>query len=114
MDIDEPKVGAFESASRKWQYVLDKLSPHALYRWLLFALFLTFYVVRVWIVNGWYIVTYGLGIYMLNQLIGFLSPQVGFTRSTVSLIYIIYVLQFDPEDENFDSTLPTRNSDEYR
>ena len=26
--------------------------------------------------QGWYIITYGLGIYVLNLLIGFLSPQV--------------------------------------
>lgn len=30
---------------------------------------------RVYLINGWYIITYGLGIYVLNLLIGFLSPQ---------------------------------------
>ena len=33
------------------------------------------YLLRVWLINGWYIITYGLGIYLLNSLIGFLSPQ---------------------------------------
>jgi hypothetical protein len=32
--------------------------------------------VRVAYLKGFYIVTYGLGIYLLNRLIGFLSPMV--------------------------------------
>ena len=43
---------------------------------------------------GWYIITYGLGIYVLNLLIGFLSPQ------------------SDPETEG--PTLPTSRDDEFR
>ena len=34
------------------------------------------YAIRVYLVNGWFIVTYGLGIFLLNNFIGFLSPQV--------------------------------------
>ena len=30
---------------------------------------------RVWYLQGFYIVTYGLGIYLLNLFIGFLQPQ---------------------------------------
>ena len=74
--VAEPKVGFMEGFSRKWQYLLDKSSPHVAYRWILFAVLFALYVVRVWAVNGWFIVTYGLGIYLLNQLIGFISPQV--------------------------------------
>ena len=33
------------------------------------------YLIRVYYINGWYIVTYGVGIYLLNNFIGFLSPQ---------------------------------------
>ena len=43
---------------------------------------------------GWYIITYGLGIYALNLLIGFLSPAT------------------DPETEG--PTLPTSKDDEFR
>lgn len=68
--------GFFETASTKYQYVLDKLSPHYLMRWAIFAVVFTLYFLRVYLVNGWYIVSYGLGIYLLNQLIGFISPQV--------------------------------------
>lgn len=44
--------------------------------------------------SGWYIITYGLGIYALNLLIGFLSPA------------------SDPETEG--PTLPTSKDDEFR
>ena len=65
-----------ENISKKWQYLLDKSSPHVMYRWIAFGVAFFFYMLRAYFANGWYIVTYGLGIYLLNQLIGFLSPQV--------------------------------------
>ena len=69
-------MGFLEDASRKWQYVLDKSSPHMLYRWIVFVVVFLVYFSRVYFLQGWFIVTYGLGIFLLNQLIGFLSPQV--------------------------------------
>lgn len=76
MEEDAQKPGFAETISRKWQYLLDKASPHIVMRWVIFVVVFALYFVRVYLVNGWYIVTYGLGIYMLNQFIGFLSPQV--------------------------------------
>ncbi|KAK8687397.1 hypothetical protein V6N13_086219 [Hibiscus sabdariffa] len=55
------------------------------------------YCLRVYYVQGFYIVSYGLGIYLLNLLIGFLSPLV------------------DPELEGSDGpVLPTKGSDEFK
>jgi hypothetical protein len=56
------------------------------------------YVLRVYYVQGFYVVSYGLGIYILNLLIGFLSPK------------------FDPELEVLDggASLPTKGSDEFK
>lgn len=85
---EAPKVGIIESIARKWQYILDKSSPHVVYRWVMFAVVLSLYILRVYLVNGWYIVTYGLGIYLLNQLIGFLSPQ-------VPLVTLIFKCRFN-------------------
>lgn len=68
--------GFIEKTSRQWQYILDKSSPHPLYRWLFFLACAFIYALRVYFVNGWYIVTYGLSIFLLNQFIGFLTPQV--------------------------------------
>jgi len=31
-------------------------------------------MLRVYFIDGWYIITYGLGIFLLNNFIGFLSP----------------------------------------
>lgn len=73
---EEEESSGFQKLTSKWQYLLDKSSTHILYRWLGFCLSLYLYLLRVYLVNGWYIVTYGLGIYLLNQSIGFLSPQV--------------------------------------
>ncbi|KAK3221757.1 hypothetical protein Dsin_008782 [Dipteronia sinensis] len=81
--------------SRRFQHLLDKLVPHILYRWLGCLGLLLIYALRVYLVEGFYIVTYGLGIYLLNLLIGFLSPQI------------------DPEYTD-GPLLPTHGSDEFR
>ncbi|KAE9614284.1 putative retrieval of early ER protein Rer1 [Lupinus albus] len=84
--------------SRQYQHLLDKTTPFVLYRWIGFFIIALIYVVRVYFVEGFYVVSYGLGIYILNLLIGFLSPQV------------------DPEvlELSEGPTLPTRGSDEFR
>ncbi|KAI4327416.1 hypothetical protein L6164_019881 [Bauhinia variegata] len=86
------------AVSQQYQHLLDKTTPHVLYRWIA-CLFVAFvYFIRVYFVQGFYIVSYGLGIYILNLLIGFLSPQV------------------DPQIQEISDgpTLPTRGSDEFR
>lgn len=84
--------------SRRYQHLLDKSTPHMLYRWIATLAVAFIYAVRVYFVQGFYIVSYGLGIYILNLLIGFLSPQV------------------DPEIQELSDgpSLPTRGSDEFR
>lgn len=50
-------------------------------RWI-FVFFIFFlYCFRVWYWQGWYVVSYGLGIYLLNILVDFLSPLEGITSS---------------------------------
>ncbi|KAJ0580182.1 putative retrieval of early ER protein Rer1 [Helianthus annuus] len=51
----------------------------------------------MWFVRGWDLYSYALGIYILNLLIGFLSPQV------------------DPEFQDLSDgpVLPNRSSDEF-
>eukprot|EP00605_Chrysophyceae_sp_TOSAG23-4_P002899 GSChrysophyteH1.ASY1.ANO1.3194.1 assembled CDS len=99
MDDEEPTASASAIWARKYQYLLDKSSIHVAPRWALFFVLLTIYWLRVYNLGAFYIVTYGLGIYLLNQLIGFISPQ------------------FDPEmaeEESLGGGLPTRDSEEYR
>ncbi|KNA25445.1 hypothetical protein SOVF_006120 isoform A [Spinacia oleracea] len=84
--------------SQRFQHFLDKSTPHMFYRWIAFFVIALAYAIRVYFVQGFYIVSYGLGIYILNLLIAFLSPQV------------------DPEIQELTDgpTLPTRGSDEFR
>lgn len=56
--------------------MLDRTVIHVVPRWLGLAGLLALYALRVYYAQGWYIVTYGLGISLLNQFIGFISPQV--------------------------------------
>ncbi|KAK4284726.1 hypothetical protein QN277_001515 [Acacia crassicarpa] len=80
-----------------FQYYLDKSTPHTTYRWIGTLVLASLYALRVYYVQGFYIVSYGLGIYLLNLLIGFLSPLV------------------DPEMEPSDGPLlPTKGSDEFK
>ncbi|XP_020270630.1 protein RER1A-like [Asparagus officinalis] len=66
-------------------------------RWLGTLAAATIYVMRVYFVQGFYIISYGLSIYVLNLLIGFLSPMV------------------DPEIEALDgASLPMKGSDEFK
>ncbi|RZC30723.1 protein RER1A-like [Glycine soja] len=83
------------AVSQQYQHMLDKTTPHVLRRWIGCLVVAAVYVLRVYLVQGFYIVSYALGIYILNLLIGFLSPQV------------------DPEISD-GPTLPTRGSDEFR
>ena len=83
--------------SKLFQYYLDKSTPHSLYRWIGTFVIASIYVLRVVYLQGFYIVSYGLGIYLLNLLIGFLSPLV------------------DPElDPSNAPMLPTKGSDEFK
>ena len=62
---------------RRYQHLLDRTVVHILPRWIAFAVLLLAYIARTYFLNGWYIVTYGLGIYLLNLFIGFITPAVG-------------------------------------
>ena len=66
---------------RLYRTYLDKTVIFPRERWIFFFCVLALYVLRVYLLDGFFIVTYALGIYLLNLVIGFLSPQ------------------FDPEDE---------------
>ncbi|XP_047075450.1 protein RER1A-like [Lolium rigidum] len=90
---------AVTTASRRFQHLLDRSTPHVGRRWLGLGAVVVVYALRAWFVGGYYIVTYALGIYLLNLLIAFLSPQV------------------DPEVAEVlggEPSLPTRASDEFR
>mmetsp|Transcript_73627 Transcript_73627/g.204662 ORF Transcript_73627/g.204662 Transcript_73627/m.204662 type:complete len:191 (+) Transcript_73627:81-653(+) len=88
-------VAQILQAQRSLQRVLDKTVVWIRMRWFLLVLLIAAYAVRVFLVQGFYVVTYGLGIYVLNLLINFLSPAV------------------DPETED-GPVLPTSEKGEFR
>ena len=63
-------------AQQRYQQILDTLTPKVGVRWGLAGVTFLLFAVRVWTLHGFYIIAYGLGIYLLNLLIGFLSPRV--------------------------------------
>eukprot|EP00931_Biecheleriopsis_adriatica_P007176 TRINITY_DN108493_c0_g1_i1.p1 TRINITY_DN108493_c0_g1~~TRINITY_DN108493_c0_g1_i1.p1 ORF type:complete len:187 (-),score=38.43 TRINITY_DN108493_c0_g1_i1:70-630(-) len=95
LEAEPAIVGWLAGAQRKFQYYVDKTTVWSKSRWCALLVLMSLYVLRVYLVKGFYIVTYGLGIYMLNLLIGFLSPAI------------------DPETEE-EGALPTSESTEFR
>lgn len=62
--------------SRAFQNYLDRSAPNIFNRWLVTLAAAAIYVLRAYFLQGFYVVSYGLGIYILNLLIGFMSPKV--------------------------------------
>ncbi|KAG0370092.1 putative Golgi membrane protein [Gamsiella multidivaricata] len=110
MNTDAPEEGnafwAHKSAlEQRYQIILDKVTPHYKERWAFTAVALLIYFIRVVIAQGWYIVTYALGIYLLNLFLAFLQPK--FDPS----------LEMDMEADSVEEggpVLPTRSDDEFR
>ncbi|XP_034902428.1 protein RER1A [Populus alba] len=79
------------------RFYLDKATPHAVYRWIGTLVIVAVYCSRLYYVRGFYIIVYGLGVYIVNLLSGFLS------------------LLVDPEHEHADGPLlPISCSDEFK
>ncbi|WWD17247.1 hypothetical protein CI109_101685 [Kwoniella shandongensis] len=61
--------------ARKFQALLDRSTPHTTERWLATAILFTLFLLNVVLRQGWYIVCYGLAIYILNLFLAFLQPR---------------------------------------
>ncbi|KAK9766468.1 hypothetical protein K7432_004415 [Basidiobolus ranarum] len=60
---------------RRYQAWLDSTTPFVTERWGAFAGILFIFILRIIIAQGWYIVCYALGIYLLNLFLAFLTPR---------------------------------------
>ncbi|KAK7482499.1 hypothetical protein BaRGS_00026210 [Batillaria attramentaria] len=93
-------VRFFKRIGELQQHYLDRATPYAIGRWIFTAVLSVAYILRVYFLHGWYIVTYALGIYLLNLFIAFLTPKI------------------DPamlEDSDEDGpSLPTKANEEFR
>lgn len=83
-----------EQINHHYRKFLDTSTPRIGARWAGTAVIAFLYVLRVYSLGGWHIVSYALGIYFLNLLIGFLAPA------------------HDPEFDG--GALPLKGDDEFR
>ncbi|KAI0834919.1 retrieval of early ER protein Rer1 [Hypoxylon sp. FL0890] len=111
MDNVEPEQTPFAAVTaqtskiqRQYQALLDQSTPFVLYRWVGTGVFLGVFFLRILLAQGWYIVAYALGIYLLNLFLAFLQPK------------------FDPSNDMLDNEmedgsaggLPTKQDEEFR
>ncbi|KAK4138284.1 retrieval of early ER protein Rer1 [Trichocladium antarcticum] len=108
MNADNEPTSPFGTVSaqtsklqRQYQALLDQSTPYVLYRWIGTGVALFLFFLRVFFAQGWYIVAYALGIYLLNLFLAFLQPK------------------FDPSNDALDNdmedgALPTKKDEEFR
>ena len=91
--------GLYSSYNFHVQRILDKITPYHTMRWLFNIFLLAFFMYRVVSLQGFYIIAYVLGIFLLNQFILFLTPAV--------------MDEMDELDED-EPRLPTKSDEEFR
>lgn len=100
---ESPNDGVLSRIYRTYNFhtqrILDKLTPYHLARWFFNVFLLIYFMYRVVALQGFYIIAYILGIFLLNQFILFLTPVV------------VDDLELDDEDEPH---LPTKSDEEFR
>lgn len=111
MDSPEPEQTPFAAVTaqtsrlqRRYQALLDSSTPYVAYRWLGTLSLLIIFFVRILFAQGWYIVAYSLGIYLLNLFLAFLQPK--FNPSNE--------LEDNEMEDGAVGTLPTKNDEEFR
>ncbi|ORX57880.1 retrieval of early ER protein Rer1 [Piromyces finnis] len=97
----------YRSLMQKYNNTIGVLTPYTLYRWIFTISFIIIYLIRTLMLHGWFIVTYALGIYLLNIFLAFLSPKFD------------PALEMDDEDEYEDEdeeglSLPVHEDDEFK
>ncbi|KAI4159403.1 MAG: hypothetical protein L6R39_000381 [Caloplaca ligustica] len=111
MDAPEPDQTPFAAVSaqtsrlgRIYQSYLDRSTPYTAYRWIGTSALLMLFFLRIVLAQGWYIVCYSLGIYLLNLFLAFLQPKIDPSLTQDEGL----------EDGEAGSSLPTKNDEEFR
>lgn len=92
-------VRTYRSYCLRQQHYLDRVTPYTLSRWVVWFFLFSIFLIRVLVfLHGWYIVTYAIAIFILNQLIAFLTPKI------------------DPAMQDYEDglSLPTKANEEFR
>jgi len=72
---DQPLIQKFEIWMRQYRSLLDRTTPHTAYRWFTTLGLIVIFMLRILLAQAFYIVTYALGIYLLNLFLAFLQPK---------------------------------------
>ncbi|KAM5237498.1 LOW QUALITY PROTEIN: protein RER1 [Ctenodactylus gundi] len=67
----------FTGLGQIYQYWPDRTTPYTVTHWVTKLPLSFVYIIRVHLFQGWYTVTYAMGIYHLNLFIAFLFPYMG-------------------------------------
>ena len=79
ISLYQPKIAMYKArVEAAVQRVLDRIIPFVLPRWVFFTVMLFHFVYRVFYTDGFFIVAYGLAIYLLNLVLVFLTPAANF------------------------------------
>lgn len=57
------------------QKLLDRITPYVSYRWIGTCMLIVLFLCRILFSQGWYIICYGFGIFLLNLFLAFLQPK---------------------------------------
>lgn len=100
---------------RYCQHLLDRIAPFKLYRWLGLIVLLSLFLIRIVILEGFYIIAYILFIFILNQFILFLQPKdrAALLARAVSTANGEAGTSADDVEEA-DRSLPTLDDEEFR
>ena len=107
IDTDGPAQPSFITRfftfiKQRHQKFLDDVTPYMPIRWIVTLVLFVVYSVRFLYLQGWYIVSYALGIYLLNLFIAFLSPRID------------PALEQDYDEDEDGPTLPTKSDEEFK
>ncbi|KAJ2018463.1 hypothetical protein GGI03_004282 [Coemansia sp. RSA 2337] len=100
-------VGLFGNLQMHYQTLLDKSTPHPGARWGLTGGLLFMFLLRIVLAQGWYIICYALGIYMLNLFLAFLTPKIDPEMAEE-------LDEAEAASESGPGLLPVKNDDEFR
>ncbi|EGW29994.1 uncharacterized protein SPAPADRAFT_52840 [Spathaspora passalidarum NRRL Y-27907] len=85
---------------------IDESVPHTRNRWIGFSVLIALFLLRIFMAQGWYIICYALGIYLLNLFLAFLTPK--FDPS------LEQELKNESIEEGVQDEEPDKDSDEFR
>ncbi|XP_028393998.1 protein RER1-like isoform X2 [Dendronephthya gigantea] len=92
----------FTFLKQRHQKFLDDVTPYMPIRWIVTLILFIVFCVRFLYLQGWYIVSYALGIYLLNLFIAFLTPRID------------PALDQDYDEDEDGPTLPTKADEEFK